>query len=368
MKVCIDARKILDFGIGTYIRNLLEQFALMENNNEYYLIFEQNSNEAAVHNSKNFHIIEDRSPKYSLSEHFSIPRHLKKYDVDLYHSPHYVTPLVKTKPTVVTIHDLIHLLFPQYLPRPYRLALFYARFMVANSIRHADKIITDSEWSKKDIQKYFKVSENKIRVIYLGIDTRFHQVDSTSCRYQLQAKYKIDRDYLLYVGSFRKHKNMVNLVKAFKIVDKKYCPYLVLVGDSLEKNEELRPLIDELGLTERIIIAEQIGVEELNNLYNGAELFVFPSLYEGFGLPPLEAMKCSTPVVASHASCIPEILGEAACYFDPHNVNDMAQKIENVLRDESYKHELIEKGKKRATEFSWSKTAEETLRIYREVV
>ena len=365
MKICIDTRKIADFGIGTYVRNLLEHLSAIDHSNDYYLLFNPADIDHYNYPGGNFHKLADCSRKYGVREHWSIPRKLEQYDIGVYHSPHYVTPVWKKKPTIVTIHDLIHLIFPQYLPS--KAAHFYAQLMFRNSINRSDKIITDSEWSKKDMVRILNVHEQRIKVIYPAVDEQFHKIPNGSPMTAIAEKFQIDDNYALYVGSFKPHKNVDNLITAFGSINQKLCRYLVLAGDRWHNFKDLQRLVQETGLTARILTFERLGIKDLNLLYNGAEIFIFPSRYEGFGLPPLEAMKCEIPVAASNASCIPEILGDGAIYFHPGSTAEITQRLEDILMDSTLRKELIERGKDRVKVFSWLKTARETLEIYREV-
>ena len=364
MRICIDARKIEDLGIGTYVRNLLKQIHSIDRSEEYFLVFHPGDVHRYEYPEGNFHKVISPAGKYGLREHIAIPRILRRYDIDLYHSPHYVTPVWNRKPTVVTIHDLIHLIFPQFLPSiPAR---WYAKRMLANSVKHAARIITVSEWSKRDIVSVLGVPGEKVSVVYPAADERFTKISDGSHEEILRNRFRIDGKYVLYAGSFKPHKNVSTLIRAFGRIGPALCCCLVLVGRGWSRHRELGALAEQAGLTERLFVFEDVDQAELNALYNGADLFVFPSLYEGFGLPPLEAMRCDLPVAASNASCIPEVLGDAAVYFDPNSPSDMAEKIEALLTDEVLRRKMIGRGRERTAFFSWTETAEQTLEIYRE--
>jgi glycosyltransferase involved in cell wall biosynthesis len=364
MKICIDARKISDSGIGTYLQNLLRRFHAMDNTNEYFLLFPPSEIENFDYTNPKFHKRINRSPKYSVWEHLSIPLALHSVNADIFHSPHYVTPWIKTKPTVVTIHDLIHLRFPQFLPS--RAAYWYARAVLARSVHTADIVITVSEGSKRDLLELLKVQEKKIRVIYNGVDETFRKA-APECFILLEQQFGLREGYMLYVGNFKAHKNLLRLLHAFAQINSNLCPYLVLAGESLEKYKRLRDAIQDLGLAQRVLAVGKVTSEQLNLLYSFAALLVFPSLYEGFGLPPLEAMRCEVPVVASNSSCLPEILGDAALYFDPYSVDDMTDKLNLVLQEAGLRRELISKGKERSHFFPWEAAAQKTLRAYEEL-
>ena len=365
MRICIDARKIEDLGIGTYLRNLLEQIDSIVQTDEFYVIFHPADVHRYNYSGGKINKLVCSAGNYGIWEHVCLPRILRRFDIDLFHSPHYVTPLWNSRPTVVTIHDLIHLIYPQFLPS--RPARWYAWWMMRRAVKHADRILTVSGQSKKDLMEMLEVSGDRIRVVPLAADKRFKKIPGGSVDDALRDRFNLVGGYTLYVGSFKPHKNVMNLIRAFNLVDRSMCERLVLVGDGWSRNRALGVLADKLGMTDRLVVLENIELNDLNIIYNGAGLFVFPSLYEGFGLPPLEAMQCETPVAASKASCIPEILGNAAVYFDPRSPSEIAGKIEEIMSDSGLKGKMITRGKKRAAAFSWSDTAGKTLENYREV-
>lgn len=365
MKICIDARKYFDFGIGTYLGNILKQFAKIENPHQFYLLVAPDDLPRLKNLPGQFILIREASAKYSVREHFSIPLLLKKLNVDLYHSPHYVIPLIKTKPTLTIIHDIIHLRFSEQLKTPG--AYFYAKFMIKHAIKNSDKLVTISEWSKRDIIQFFHLSDPSIDVIYAAVDANFRKIYDNSIVNNVLKKLNIHSPYLLYTGAFKPHKNIHGLIRAFAQLDRRECPKLVLAGDRLEKYVELQALIQQLNLQKHIINPGWLELEEFLALYSGATAFVFPSLYEGFGLPPLEAMQCEVPVASSNASCMPEILGDAAHYFDPRSVDDMAAKISDVLNDDLLRRDLIIKGKQQIRKYSWEKSARQFLELYKKI-
>ena len=280
---------------------------------------------------------------------------------DLFHSPHYVAPVLKIRPLVVTIHDAIHLLYPQYLPN--RLAHVYARFMFRNAAR-AEHILTVSEWSKRDLGGLLGVPESRITVTHLAADPLFRPLPGSSWNGDHEKRFRIRRPYVLFVGNFKPHKNVTGLIRVFRRLNLAKTHTLVLVGRGWDRDADLGRMVRDFSLEPCVRVLENTPPVDLNLLYNGADLFVFPSFYEGFGLPPLEAMACGTPVAASRASCIPEILGDAAHYFDPSDEEEFASAVRDMLKDSGLRREMIEKGRKRTLEFSWEKTAVETMRVY----
>lgn len=365
MRICIDARKYFDYGIGTYLRNIIDQFAKISSPHQFFLLAAPDDIKNLPKFPGNFSVIKESAGKYSLREHLTIPAKLRKLEVDLYHSPHYVVPLVKAKPTLTVISDLIHLHFKANLKRVG--AYTYAKFMIKHALKSSDSVVTISQWSKNDILQlgYFRKSD--INVIYGAVDDRFRKITDAAILGAVFKKVNIPDKYILYTGAFKEHKNIARLIQAFSRLKRQQCPFLILAGDRLEKYKHLQALINELDLQKNIINAGWLNLEEFIALYSGAAAFVFPSLYEGFGLSPLEAMKCRTPVVSSDAACMPEILGEAALYFDPYSVEDMAGKIGDVLGDDKLRGGLIEAGAAQVQKYSWRRSANKYLELYENI-
>ncbi len=369
LKIGMDARKINDYGIGTYIQNILKDFSNRNDGHRYFLFCHLEEYNSYLVDSHNFIRVADNSPKYSIRELFALSFKMRRFNLDLFHAPHYVTPFFRPCKTVVTIHDVIHLLFPEYLPS--KVAYYYAKFMLRFAARSARKIITVSESSKKDIVSYLGVSPEKVVVIYNAVDKNFTPMRERQFSKLLSMNFHINGDYILYVGSLMKHKNVEGLLRAFGLLsqkkDIKDSYKLVIVGGKRNQIDELRKIGQELGIDERIIYCGFLGSRWMPVLYNGASLFVFPSFYEGFGIPPLEAMACGVPVITSNTSSLPEVVGDAGILVDPFDIEGLADDIYKVLSDGELRREMSWKGIERARMFSWEKTVKETLRVYEEV-
>jgi glycosyltransferase involved in cell wall biosynthesis len=366
-RIGIDVRKINDFGIGTHIQNIVKNLAAIDSSHEFLLFHHFSEiNHLELDNPRFFHIV-DRSPKYSLREHLSLPIKMKQYDLDLFHSPHYVLPIIHHCPTIVTIHDVIHLLFPQYLPS--RMAHSYAKMMMFASTKSAAKVITVSQSSKQDIVRYLKIPPDKIEVIYNAVSDIYKPMRSPDLRAKLQEHFGLSGDYLLYVGNLMPHKNLKRLIYAYYRLLRQINRdiKLVIVGEGIPHYRELKLLAYDLGLKDKIMFLGFIAREWLPILYNEATVFVFPSQYEGFGLPPLEAMACGTPVVTSNTSSLPEVVSDAGLLIDPYNIDELVDAMERCIMDQKLRGELIEKGLRRVKHFSWERTARQTLRIYEEI-
>jgi glycosyltransferase involved in cell wall biosynthesis len=368
-KIGIDARKLSDYGIGTHISNLLINLSKLDKEREYFIFCNQEDAHLVNDLAENFHVTIDNSTKYSLQEHISLSWKIKKLKLNLFHEPHYVLPLFTSTPNyIVTIHDLIHLLFPQYLPN--RRAYYYARYMLKKAVTRSTQIIAVSQSTKSDIQRHLFANPDKIKVIYNGVEENFfntwssHELKSTKERYQLF------QPFILYVGNLKPHKNLTCLIESFRLIKEEVENklQLIIVGRDVVSYPELKRSAEKLGLRQAVRFLGFIPKNLLPGLYRLAKIFVFPSLYEGFGLPPIEAMACGTPVVAAKTSSLPEILGEAAFLTEVNHPSTLADAITKVLKDDNLRNNLSELGPKQAHKFSWDKTAQEVLTLYRETM
>lgn len=338
----IDARMIEESGIGTYIRMMLRTGK--------YSVALGSEKEIRKYDSR-IEVIPFEEKIYSIGEQLRYPcKQLKKSGVTVLHSPHYNAPLFWSRKLIVTIHDLIHLKFPQYLPN--RLAYVYAWVMMKFDCIRADKIFTVSKFTKQDLQSTLHAKGDKIAITYNTIERCFKKREEEAVRY-LRNKYGISQNnrIVLYVGNIKPHKNVKRLVEAFQEIHKEDIT-LVLVGKSFRKTEKDRLLQNCCVDRKRVVMTGVVSKSELVDWYNLADVFVFPSLYEGFGIPPLEAMACGTPVVCSASSSLPEIVGDAAVMVKPRDVNSIQRGIQRVLdMNDADRNNLIEKGYKRVDVF-----------------
>jgi glycosyltransferase involved in cell wall biosynthesis len=344
VRIGIDARKLHDYGIGTYIRNLLRELAAIDRQTEYVLFTRPQDVNLAGTLGENFRAAPDRSGGYSVGEQISIPLAVRRERLDLFHSPHYVLPALTPSKTVVTIHDCIHLVFPEYRQRPLRAA--YARASLYAAARKSDRIFTVSEASKRDILKFINVPP----------DTR--------------ERYQLSHSYLLYVGNIKPHKNLERLIEAFHLVRQqgRFELELLIIGDEISKLQALRRAVHKYDIHRYVRFLGYVPDRTLAVLYRLAAVFVFPSLYEGFGLPPLEAMASGTPVVTSNISSMPEVAGDAAVLVDPYSADAIAQGILSVLRSPHFREELRARGLKRVRDFSWARSVQRVREVYGEVL
>lgn len=367
-RIGIDARKVQDFGIGTYIRNLVQGLAELDQENEYVLLTGPQGREELADLPDNFRTLIERSPVYSLREQAVLSWRLARLRLDLYHSTHYVLPLYVPSRVVVTIHDIIHLLYPQFLPN--RLAFVYAQRMMRRSLNRANGVIAVSENTKSDLMEYFTVDSEAIRVIYNGVDETFRTKLSEEDLDRWFRQLDIRRPYLLFVGNPKPHKNLDRVIQAYAraLEIGTFDGPLVCVGDRTAAQFKLRQRAEQLGIADRVRLLGHVAQEVLPALYQGASLFLYPTLYEGFGLPVVEAMASGTPVLTSNTSALKEIGSGCAHLVDPLDTERMAKAIARIMGDDEYRESLAEKGLDRSRDFRWPLTAERTLELYREVL
>ena len=367
MRVAIDARKLHDFGIGTYIRNLLRHLARIDRDTEFVLLCQDRDLGVAADLGPNFRTVLEPSPNYSLREQLHIPWVLRRERPDVFHAPHYVLPTAVRSRSVVTIHDCIHLMFPQYLPN--RAAYAYARATMWSAAHRSDCILTVSEASKRDILHFFRIPAGKIVVAYNAIEERFWREPADEDIARVRERYQLDHPFVLYVGNIKPHKNLVRLIEAFDGLRRLGFEELklLIIGDEISRLPALRRAVHSHKLHKHVRFLGYQPDDTLAVLYRLAALFVFPSLYEGFGLPPVEAMASGTPVVTSNVSSLPEVTGDAAVLVDPYDVESIVDGMRRVLTDPELAAEMRRRGIVRAREFSWERSVARTHEVYQQV-
>jgi len=361
--ITLDARMINHSGIGTNIKNMIPN--LIQNYNLTLLGNCEVLNSFSW--SKQTRIIDTKSQIYSIKEQIELPTKIPQ--CDLFVSPHYNIPLLKIKASkrAVIINDVNHLVFSDQLSLP---KVIYAKYMINTAIRKSDKVITISEFSKNEIIKYADVQRKEIKIIYCGLDSEklksnLHEQSID----QVKAIYKLPEDYFLFVGSIKPHKNLKTAIKAFNLWLKKSpaAKKLIIVGvkqSDLSKDPEILKLCDQ----NTIIIPEFVKDYDLPLIYNSATCLIFPSIYEGFGLPPLEAMVYGCPVIASNSAAIPEVCGDAALYFDPLKVEDLVEKMSLLTSNKKLRDELIVNGHKNILRFGRGKFAQNLKREFDDTI
>ena len=361
--IAIDARMINHSGIGTYMKNLIN--TLLQ---DYHLILLGDPSEIKKHiKSGEIEILNFQAPIYSVSEQIKYP--FKIPACDLYLSTHYNIPLfpVRAKKRIVIIYDANHLAFYNRLSLKQKI---YTKIMMNGAVRLSDMIITISEFSKSEILKYLSVNRDKIRVVHFGIDP---QMINLELQKEPPLFPGLPEKFLLFVGNVKPHKNLINLLRAYEILLQSGKDYeLVIVGKKegfITGDKEVFEFVEgNKLLNDHIIFIGHIENRELYNYYRKASVFIFPSLYEGFGIPPLEAMICGCPVIASDLTAIPEICGEAVLYINALDPADIADKINLIIDDKSLRDELIKKGNLQVTKFPLTKFSHNLKEVIKEVI
>ena len=362
----IDGRKLKDFGIGSYIRHLLEAIGRNpESRNYRFRVYVRRADgDSLPALPAQFEAAMEDAAGYSLAEMTRFAWRLWRDRLDLFHATHYVLPPLFRSRAVVTIHDIIHVLYPQFLPS--RAAHFYARAMIRRALDRANRIITVSYNSKRDLMDYFGVDGSRVEVIYNGVSPAFRPDVPEEEQKRVAARYGIPTPYLLFLGGEKPHKNIQNVVRAFGQARRQQAlaHSLVLAGPLPKDTARLEALLAALDLAGSVRLPGIMEEADLPGLYAGADAFLYPTLYEGFGLPVIEAMACGTPVLTSSTSALREIAGGFAYLVDPMDVDAIARGIGVLTTDAKVRADLSELGKKRALDFSWDKAAEKTLEVY----
>ncbi|KMT22834.1 glycosyltransferase family 4 protein [Clostridium cylindrosporum] len=369
MKIAIDARGANWYkgtGIGTYTNQVLNYLLNNDSLNQYHLYWAGPNYRNIYKDNVTINMSSKRHHRFF--EDYFIPQNLKNNDVDIYHVPQNGIGLSKKTSclSISTIHDLIPYVMPETVGRGY-LKKFIAQ--MPSIIQASDNIITVSEFSKNDIIKIFDVPEEKIKVTHLAADHIFSPLDKEETKKSIYEKYGITEDFILYLGGFSSRKNVKSILVAFskiyKNLSKDY--KVVILGPSRDEHEKLTNLAETLSIKDKVQFTGFVPHEDLPLFYNAASLFVYPSLYEGFGLPPLEAMSCKCPVITSDISAIPEVVGDGALLINPYDIDDLKDSMEKVLEDSSTRENIILKGYERSKLFSWEITAKKTLQVYKDL-
>lgn len=370
MNLSIDGRGITLYngsGIGTYTENLVRELLNLDNKNKYTIFWAGDNYEEFK--KENTTLVFTSKKHGMFYENFYYPSYLKDNKIDLHHIPQNGIGLSKdyTLPCIVTIHDIIPYIMPETCGKGY-----LARFLrdMPYIIDSAKGILTVSEYSKKDILKFFpNFPSDKIFVTPLAANSSYFPMDKNLCTNYLKEKFNIDFPFILYIGGFSSRKNVRTLILSFKDIyaTLKSDYKLVLCGSLKDEGEKLKELCKEIGLDDKVIFTGFIDDKDLPFFYNGCSLFVYPSLYEGFGLPPLEAMSCKTPVITSNITSIPEVTKDSAILIDPLNKDELSDSILKVLNSNSLMDELSNKGYENSKNFTWKNTAKLTLEAYESV-
>jgi len=388
MKIAIDCRWITTDtgGIRNYTLNLVKNLLTVDKENEYFLIYDKEETKEVIleyieqrrdcfvrlrrtRNDK-LNFINVKYGPFSFKSQILLAFVLNNRKIDILHSTNFMIPIFFNRyKIIITVHDLIPYLFPQWCYRSKKAKVYPVYKKITEIILNkVDSIISDSQNTKKDIEKVFPECASKVDVVYLGVETeKFRKVDSLELVKALKKKLNLPEKgkILLYVGRQDPSKNLIGIIKAFNIVQSKNKDInLVIAGKKDTRYKEPYELVEKLNLNNSVFFTGLLSNEDLVLLFNAADIFVFLSFYEGFGLPPLEAMACGLPVIVANTSSLPEVVGDAAIKVDPGNIEEIAWNIIELLGNSQLQETLRKKGFEQVRKFSWEKAAEETLKIY----
>jgi glycosyltransferase involved in cell wall biosynthesis len=383
LRIILDTRRIADFGIGTYIRNLVRSLANLDRANHYTLITSTPTVDEFAGLPSNFETAPYPHKTRSSFAQLGYTFFLRRFTADLHHIPLNAVPLWMPKPYMVTIHDMSTLLFANQKGYRNNLRLFYLR----RGLLRADRVLAVSSATRRDVETVLGIPPQRVQVVYNAPDPAFCQAGTPPMAgpgerqmgyppeiQRVLDRYRIHYPFLLYVGRTNPQKNIPRLVEAFAVLRgemREHLLYkdlrLIIIGDEISKNPALRQAVIQSRVEDGVRFLGFVPIETLRAFYQAASAFVFPSLYEGFGLPPLEAMACGTPVVCSNVSSLPEVIGDAAMVVNPENVFDIARGMREILLNNDLRNGFIERGLQHAGRFSWEQTAAQVLQSYEEI-
>jgi glycosyltransferase involved in cell wall biosynthesis len=373
VKIALDIRTVTSrrSGVGNYVRNLLAGLERTHPAHAYLLLACRENlaaldgvmSGAATHQTR---LGQESHPLGDLWEHLWLPGALKRRGVDLLHGPMLMLPLGRASfARVVTIHDLVPMLFPETVPRKYAL---YVRWLLPRVAGVAERVICVSGHTKDDLVRELGMDPERVVVVHEAPQPGFRPLEDLAALARVRERHGITKPFFFHLGNIEPRKNLVGLVKAFLSLSPRGRAQLVLGGHKGWLTQGIFKELDGLDLSQDVIFTGYLPQEDLPLLMNAAAAFVFPSLYEGFGLPVLEAMACGTPVITSNISSLPEVAGDAALLVDPRRVEDLAGAMERVLEDGTLRRDLSRAGLERAAQFTWERAARETMAVYEQAM
>lgn len=363
MRLAVDGRKLTDFGIGTYVRALLRGLEA-RTDLELTVVARAGHEERVRELAPRARVVATSARGYGVAEHLQLPAALARERVDLVHIPHYVLPRLMPRPTVVTVHDLIQLFYPPR-KRPH-LARVYLRLVMGSALRRARRVITVSRASRRDLINLFAADPRRLVVVPNGVDPALAERPSKEALDDLKLRYGLRSPVVLTVANDKPHKNLDLVLRAYHLAVRQHrIPgQLVFIGGA-DRESRLRARAERLGLGNRVRLLGRVPRADLNALYHVAAVQLQVSLYEGFGLPILEAMCAGVPVITSNLGAMRELGEGAARLVNPLEVDEVAAALERVLVDDPLRRRMVEAGRRRAESMSWSRTVEETVAVYR---
>jgi glycosyltransferase involved in cell wall biosynthesis len=375
VKIAIDIRRMTEFGVGTYIRNVVRTLGRLDHETTYFLIGPPAKVKEIGSLPPNFHTVPLVQPERSLKGYREFRTIAKRLECDLVHIPNlFSIPRALPCPYVMTVHDIL-----EHMSRAREQTGFWRSMhfqLTKRVLRGAARIFAVSNFTKLEIEKLFNIPAGRIEVVYNAIDERLLQSHaSASDRQLIVERYQVTYPFLLYAGRISPHKNVVRMIEAFSALktelekDQVYPDLkLIIIGDDLSGNPDLRRTVIRSGMQNDVRFLGFVPIEVLRTFYDAAKIFVFPSLYEGFGLPPLEAMAHGTPVVTSNVTSLPEVVGNAAVLVHPENVFEIMRALHRVLMDQPLREKMKERSLRQATKFSWEKSVRRIRDVYQEVL
>ncbi len=374
VRIGVDIRRVADFGVGTYIRNVVRTLGRLDHDNEYFMIGDPERVREIGALPENFHVVPFFDLEDSPKGYIGLRRLLREHGCDLVHIPHLSwVPQRLPCPYLVTVHDVLDFMYREHNGTGMKRALhFYCTRYV---LSHAARVFAVSNFTKKDVERVFGISGDRVEVIYNAIDERFRLGHATEEERQFIAeRYQVNYPFLLYAGRISPHKNVVRIIEAFSALKAELDKEgrfpdlkLIIIGDELSKHPDLRRTVIKSGVQNDVRFLGFVPIEVLRIFYDAAKIFVFPSLYEGFGLPPLEAMSHGTPVVTSNTSSLPEVVGNGAVLVNPENVFDIRRALHRVLIDQSLREKLKQRGYEQAARYSWEASVRRIRDVYEQV-
>jgi glycosyltransferase involved in cell wall biosynthesis len=374
VKIAIDIRRMTEFGVGTYIRNVVRTLASLDRESKYFLIGAPGKVAECGPLPPNFHAVPLAGRDDTLKGNLDFRAIVRRLHCDLVHVPHlFWMPRGLSCPYVLTVHDLLEHMYGSRDLSSLRRSLHF--YLTRRVLRKAARVIAVSQFTKNEIEKLLAIPAGHVEVVYNAIDERFLHGHATDADRELIAKrYLVNYPFLLYAGAIRPHKNVVRIIEAFSALKselEKEQLYpdlkLIIIGDDLSSHPRLRRTVVRSAVQNDVRFLGFVPIDVLRIFYDVAKVFVFPSLYEGFGLPPLEAMAHGTPVVTSNTSSLPEVAGNAALLVNPENVFEIRRGLQRVLTDAALRERMKQRGYEQAQRFSWTASVSRILDIYREV-
>jgi len=363
-----------EFGVGTYIRNVVRTLARLDRENKYFLIGSPAKFAECGPLPANFHAVELMAADDTVKGNLDFRAIVRRLDCDVTHIPHlYWLPRGLKCPYVITVHDLLEHMYGSHDSSPLRRSMHF--FLTRRVLRGAARVLAVSEFTKNEIHKLLAIPDDRIEVVYNAIDERFLHGHATEAdRAMIAQRYQVNYPFILYAGAIRPHKNVVRIIEAFSALKSELAKEgqfqdlkLIIIGDDVVGHPRLRRTVVRSGVQHDVRFLGFVPIEVLRIFYDVAKVFVFPSLYEGFGLPPLEAMAHGTPVVTSNTSSLPEVVGNAALMVNPENVFEIRRGLQQALLDPGARQRMKERGYTQSQRFSWTSSVARILEIYREV-